>query len=98
MNVLDLKKDDRIKLTAISYISEEPRYAKVLEKPKGIRVYIEVEEQDGYFGDVGSAYIWEVLSRINPDNTEEIIHLDELQCKKRDETIEVLKNMGLRYE
>jgi hypothetical protein len=98
MNVLDLKKNDRIKLTEIPYISEQPRYGKVLERPKGMRVYIEVEEQDGYFGDVGSVYIWEVLSRVNPDDTEELIHLDELQCKKRDETIRVLKDMGLRYE
>ena len=63
-----------------------------------MRVYIEIEEQDGYFGDVGSVYIWEVLSRVNPDDTEDFIHLDELQCKKRDETIRVLKDMGLRYE
>ena len=29
MNVLDLKKNDRIKLTEIPYISEQPRYGKV---------------------------------------------------------------------
>ena len=62
MNVLDLKKNDRIKLTEIPYISEQPRYGKVLEKPRGMRVYIEVEEQDGYLGCWKCIYLGSVVS------------------------------------
>ena len=91
LTISDLRKGDKVLLTSIPFISDEPRKATLIEKPKGTTAFVEIEGVDGYFNDFGSIYIDEILVKTNDDF--EIIDdviLSDKQASKMREIREVL--------
>lgn len=67
LTISDLRKGDKVLLTSIPFISDEPRKATLIEKPRGTTAFVEIEGVDGYFNDFGSIYIDEILVKTNDD-------------------------------
>jgi hypothetical protein len=91
LTISDLRKGDKVLLTSIPFISDEPRKATLIEKPRGTTAFVEIEGVDGYFNDFGSIYIDEILVKTNDDF--EIIDdviLSDKQASKMREIREVL--------
>ena len=91
LTISDLRKGDKVSLTSIPFISDEPRKATLIEKPRGTTAFVEIEGVDGYFNDLGSIYIDEILVKTNDDF--EIIDdviLSDKQASKMREIREVL--------
>lgn len=69
----DLKKGDRVVMLGIPGISNHTRTGVIMENKRGgITRMVKIDEENGYFGDIGSVYIDEIVAHIN-DNGEYII-------------------------
>ena len=69
----DLKKGDRVVMLGIPGISMNTRTGTIMENKRGgITRMVKIDEKDGYFGDIGSVYIDEIVAHIN-DNGEYVI-------------------------
>jgi hypothetical protein len=91
LTISDLRKGDKVLLTSIPFISEEPRKATLIEKPRGTTAFVEIEGVDGYFNDFGSIYIDEILVKTNDyfEIIDDVI-LNDKQASKMREIREVL--------
>ena len=85
LTISDLRKGDKVLLTSITFISDEPRKATLLEKPRGTTAFVEIEGVDGYYNDFGSIYIDEILGKINDDLVMEEVILSDKQASKMSE-------------
>ena len=69
----DLKKGDRVVMLGIPGISNNTRTGVIMENKRGgITRMVKIDEENGYFGDIGSVYIDEIVAHIN-DNGEYVI-------------------------
>ena len=80
----DLKKGMRVQLTPIPTISNQPRFATIMDNIKGITRMVHIEEQNGYFGDMGSVYVSEIEYVLFPDDMPEKLEVSEAHQKKLD--------------
>ena len=65
----DVKKGTKVFLAPVPMISNAPRIATVMDNMRGVSRMVKIEERDGYFGDIGSVYVDEILAVI-PDDFE----------------------------
>jgi hypothetical protein len=86
LTISDLRKGDKVLLTSISFMSDEPRKATLLEKPRGTTAFVEIEGVDGYYNDFGSIYIDEILGKTNDDFEviDDVILSDKQASKMRE--------------
>jgi hypothetical protein len=94
----DLKKGDKVLLTG-------GRLATVMDNRKGICRCIHVQERDGWYGDMGDVYAWEILAKLPADTDlatvqvitdSEVIELSKAHAKKQ-KAIEGI-NVRLRHQ
>ena len=78
----DLKKGTRVQLTPIYGISNAYRTGVVIDNAKGITRMVHIDEANGYFPDMGSVYISEILYVLYPDDMPEPISISEAHQKK----------------
>ena len=86
LTISDLRKGDKVLLTSIPFISDEPRKATLIEKPRGTTAFVEIEGVDGYYNDFGSIYIDEILGKTNDDFEviDDVILSDKQASKMRE--------------
>lgn len=63
----ELKKGDKVFLSPIKMISNEPRRGEIRCNKKGIRRMVKIEKRDGYYDDVGDVYVDEILSVVRDE-------------------------------
>ena len=80
----ELKKGMRVQLTPIPTISNQPRFATIMDNTKGITRMVHIEEQNGYFGDMGSVYVSEIEYVLFPDDMPEKLEISKAHQKKLD--------------
>ena len=78
----DLKKGIRVVMTPFRLISDMPRTGVLMDNMKGITRLIHIDETQGYYPDMGSVYIDEILAYI-PKGREitDLSDIDELFAK-----------------
>lgn len=98
MNVKELVKGDKVALTSVPYISKYPRLATIVEKARDNIIVVKIDESFGYFGDIGSVYIDEVIVKFKNDDwsgIEDQIKLDDKQQEAMASIRQSLKDMGM---
>tara|TARA_R110001592_G_C12999170_1_gene735736 strand:+ start:412 stop:690 length:279 start_codon:yes stop_codon:yes gene_type:complete len=80
----DLKKGMKVQLTSVPMISGAYRRATIMDNLKGITRMVRVEEENGYFPDIGSVYVNEILFALYDNDMPEPIDVSEAHQKKID--------------
>ena len=80
----DLRKGMRVQLTPIPMISNRPRFARIMDNMKGITRMVHIEEKDGYFADMGSVYVSEILYYLDDTGLFEPVEVSKAHQKKLD--------------
>ena len=80
----ELRKGMRVQLTPIPTLSSQPRLATIMDNIKGITRMVHIEEQNGYFGDMGSVYVNEIEYVLFPDDMPEKLEVSKAHQKKLD--------------
>jgi len=79
----DLKKGTRVKMTPFYLISNELRSGVLIDNMKGITRLVHIDEENGYFPDMGSVYVDEILGYFNEETDRwEAIKLNNNHWKK----------------
>tara|TARA_R100001463_G_scaffold130412_1_gene189807 strand:+ start:246 stop:524 length:279 start_codon:yes stop_codon:yes gene_type:complete len=85
----ELRKGMRVQLTPIPTISNLPRFAIVMDNMKGITRMVHIEENNGYFGDMGSVYVNEIEYVLFDNDMPEPIEVSEAHQKKLDGLLKI---------
>ena len=80
----ELRKGMRVQLTPIPLISNQPRFATIMDNLKGITRMVHIEEKNGYLPDMGSVYVSEIKYVLFPDDMPEPVKVSEAHQKKLD--------------
>jgi|TARA_R100000093_G_C1911403_1_gene62887 hypothetical protein len=91
----DLKKGTRVKMTPFYLISNELRSGVLIDNMKGITRLVHIDEENGYFPDMGSVYVDEIIGYFNEETDRwEAIKLNNKHFKQL-EKIRIM--LGDRY-
>tara|TARA_R100001460_G_scaffold3051_2_gene9379 strand:+ start:53 stop:331 length:279 start_codon:yes stop_codon:yes gene_type:complete len=85
----ELRKGMRVQLTPIPTISNLPRFATVMDNMKGITRMVHIEENNGYFGDMGSVYVNEIEYVLFDNDMPEPIEISEAHQNKLDSLLKI---------
>ena len=80
----ELRKGMRVQLTPIPMISNRPRFAKIMDNMKGITRMVQILDQNGYFPDIGSVYVNEILYYLDDTKLFKPVEVSETHQKKLD--------------
>ena len=80
----ELRKGMRVQLTPIPTISPMPRSGTLMDNTKGITRMVKIQEKNGYFRDIGSVYVNEILYYLDDTNLFEPVEVSEAHQKKLD--------------
>ena len=80
----DLRKGMKVQLTPIPTISPMPRSGTLMDNTKGITRMVQIEEQNGYYPDIGSVYVSEIQFVLYPDDMPEELEISKAHQKKLD--------------
>jgi|TARA_B100000900_G_scaffold399176_1_gene401403 hypothetical protein len=85
----ELRKGMRVQLTPIPTISNLPRFAIVMDNMKGITRMVHIEENNGYFGDMGSVYVNEIEYVLFDNDMPEPVEISEAHQNKLDSLLKI---------
>jgi len=80
----DLKKGTKVQLTSVPMISNAYRTGTLMDSMKGLTRTVKIDEANGYFPDIGSVYVSEILYVLYPDDIPEEVNISEAHQKKLD--------------
>ena len=80
----ELKKGMRVQLTPLPIISPMPRCGIIMDNTKGITRMVKIQEKNGYFRDIGSVYVNEILYYLDDTNLFEPVEVSKAHQKKLD--------------
>ena len=80
----DLKKGMRVQMTPINGISGAMRTGTLMDSMKGVTRMVKIDEANGYYPDIGSVYVSEILYALYDNDMPEIIYVSEAHQKKLD--------------
>ena len=80
----DLKKGTKVQLTSVPMISNAYRTGTLMDSMKGLTRMVKIDEANGYFPDIGSVYVSEILYVLYPDDIPEEVTISEAHQKKLD--------------
>ena len=79
----DLKKGIKVVMTPVSLISSAPRTGVLMDNMKGVTRLVHIEEKNGYFPDMGSVYVDEIVGYLNKETDKwEKVELSDAHAKK----------------
>ena len=78
----DLKKGMKVQMTAVPTISNAYRTGTIMDNQKGIIRMVQIDANNGYFPDIGSVYVSEILYVLYPDDMPETIEMSEAHKKR----------------
>jgi|TARA_R110000803_G_scaffold33254_2_gene72892 hypothetical protein len=78
----DLKKGTKVQLTSVPMISNAYRTGTLMDSMKGLTRMVKIDEANGYFPDIGSVYVSEILYVLYPDDIPEEVTISEAHQKK----------------
>lgn len=80
----DIKKGMKVQLTPLTMISNAPRTGTMMDNMKGITRMVQIDEKNGYFGDIGSVYVSDIEYVLSSDDMPEAVTVSEAHQKKLD--------------
>lgn len=80
----DLKKGMKVQLTPIYGISNAYRTGRIIDNAKGITRMVHIDEANGYYPDMGSVYVSEILYVLYDNDMPEPIDVSVAHQKKLD--------------
>ena len=80
----DTMKGMRVQLTPIPMISNAPRTATIMDNMKGITRMVQIIEENGYYPDIGSVYVSDILYVLYDNDMPEAVEVSEAHQKKLD--------------
>lgn len=80
----ELKKGMRVQLTPLPIISPMPRCGIIMDNTKSITRMVKIQEKNGYFRDIGSVYVNEILYYLDDTNLFEPVEVSKAHEKKLD--------------
>lgn len=92
----DLKKGMKVQMTAVPVISNAYRTGTIMDNQNGIIRMVQIDANNGYFPDIGSVYVSDILYVLYPDDMPEIVELSEAH-KKRLNTLSII-HRGTKHE
>jgi len=80
----DLKKGRRVQMTPIQGISDAYRTGTLMDSMKGITRMVRIDEANGYYPDIGSVYVSDILYVLYNNDMPEVVEVSEAHQKKID--------------
>ena len=80
----DLKKGMRVQMTPIQGISSAMRTGTLMDSMKGVTRMVKIDEANGYYPDIGSVYVSDILYALYDNGMQESIDISEAHQKKLD--------------
>ena len=80
----DLKKGTKVQMTPINGISGAMRTGTLMDSMKGVIRMVKIDEANGYYPDIGSVYVSEILYALYDNDMPETIYVSEAHQKKLD--------------
>ena len=80
----DLKKGMKVLMTSIQGISSAMRTGTVMDNMKGVTRMVKIDEANGYYPDIGSVYVSDILYALYDNGMQQSIDISEAHQKKLD--------------
>lgn len=90
----DLKKGDRVVMLPINGISDNTRTGVIMENKRGgITRMVKIDETHGYFGDIGSVYLDEIVAYIDEEGKYYVLKPTDTERKNMAKTREMANTL-----
>ena len=80
----DLKKGTKVQMTPIKGISGAFRRGTIVDNARGITRMVQIIEENGYYPDIGSVYVSDILYVLYDNDMPEAVEVSEAHQKKLD--------------